>query len=213
MTEQIKELLKQKDIVMPKLLFSNYKKIDLTAEELIFITYLINGSEIFNPKQISNDMNMTLNEVMTHMENLSSKGILRLEVKKVGNTRNEYIDLDGLYSKLTFNILNKEKEEKKTTIYDICEQEFGRPISPMEYQIIGAWLDNGTSEEIIKLAIKEAVYNGTTHLRYIDSIINNWTKKGIKNAHDVEQSKKNFKQKKEKKINNEILEYDWLNDE
>ena len=214
MTEQIKELLKEKNIVIPRLLFTKYKSIGLTSEELIFVIYLINEAQIFNPKQISDELGLNLNEVMNYMESLSQKGILKLEVKKIGNTRNEYINLDGLYSKLAFTVINKETKEEKTTIYDICEKEFGRPITPMEYQIIGAWLDNGTSEEIVALAIKEAVYNGTTHLRYIDTIINNWSKKGIKTAQDVEKSRKEFKQKKEKKqINNEILQYDWLNDE
>lgn len=213
MADNIKELLKTRDIVIPRILLYKYKKIGLTEQELIFIIYLLDSkTEIFNPKQISDELELTLKEVMKHMESLTSKGILKLEVKKIGNMRNEYINLDGLYGKLTFQMINKE-EKQETTIYDICESEFGRPITPMEYQIIGAWLDNGTSEETIILAIKEAVYNGTTNLRYIDSIISNWNKQGIKTKEDVEKSRMNFKKNKEhKKINNEILQYDWLND-
>ena len=213
MAENLKELLISRDILIPRVLFMKYKSIGITNDELIFIIYLINGSDIFNPKQISDDLNLSLTEVMNIVESLTSKGILKLELKKVGNTRNEYINLDGLYSKLTFLLINKE-EKKNTTIYDVCESEFGRPITPMEYQIIGAWLDNGTSEETIILAIKEAVYNGTTNLRYIDSIISNWNKKGIKTKEDVEKSRMNFKKTKEKKdLDKEILQYDWLNDE
>jgi len=211
MTGKIKEILQNRDITIPRILFTNYKKIGLTEKELIFTIYLMNNTEIFNPKQISIDMNINLNEVMEIVSNLKSKGILDIELKKLGTKRNEYIILDNLYEKLTNIIINKE-EEKTTNIYDIFEKEFGRTISPMEYQIIGAWLDNGTSEETILLALKEATYNGVSNLRYIDKIISEWNKKGIKTQEDVEKSRLNFKQKKETKPKNDILDYDWLND-
>lgn len=211
MTEKIKEILQNRDMTLPKILFMNYKKIGLTDQELIFIIYLINNTDIFNPKQISLDMNINLNEVMEIISNLKAKGILNIELKKIGNRRNEYIELDTLYEKLTNIIINKE-EKQQTNIYDIFEKEFGRTISPMEYQIIGAWIDNGTSEETILLALKEATYNGVSNLRYIDKIISEWNKKGIKTQEDVEKSRINFKQKKETKQKNDILDYDWLND-
>ena len=75
MTEKIKEIIKEKDIIIPKILFLNYKKIGLTEVELIFVIYLLNNN-IFNPKQISIDLGITLNEVMENMETLSSKGVL-----------------------------------------------------------------------------------------------------------------------------------------
>ena len=211
MTEKIKELIQNRDMTIPRILFQNYKNIGITDQELIILIYILNTSDIFNPKQISNELNITLNDVMAAMEDMSSKGITRLELKKIGNIRNEYINLDGLYEKLAFKILNKE-EEKTTSIYDIFETEFGRTISPMEYEIINAWIENGTSEETIILALKEATYNGVSNLRYIDKIISEWSKKGIKTREDVEKSRMNFKQKKENKPKNDILDYDWLND-
>lgn len=212
MTEKIKDIIKNKDITIPRILFMNYKKIGLTEQELVFIIYIINNTDIFNPKQISNDLNITLNETMDIISTLKSKGILKIELKKTGTKRNEYIELDGLYEKLVFITLDEEPEQKQTTIYDTFEQEFGRTISPIEYEIIGAWIENGTSEETILLALKEATYNGVSNLRYIDKIISEWSKKGIKTKEDVEKSRITFKQKKETKQKNDILEYDWLND-
>ena len=212
MTETLKQIIKNKDMIVPRLLFFNYKKIGITEKELILIIYIINTTNIFNPKQISNDLKISLNEVMETISNMKTKGLLNIELKKVGTKRVEYIELDNLYEKLTFNILNEEPEEDKTNIYDIFEKEFGRTISPMEYEIIGAWIENGTSEETIILALKEATYNGVSNLRYIDKIISEWAKKGIKTQEDVEKSRINFKQKKEKKTKNDILDYDWLND-
>lgn len=210
MTEKLKEILKEKDLIIPRMLLTNYKKINIKNEELILLIYILNSNLIFNPKQISIELSISLSDVMSLTEELVSKGIIKLEVKKTGNIRNEYINLDGLYNKLIFSM--EEEKPKTTDIYSIFEQEFGRTISPIEYEIIGAWIENGTSEETIILALKEATYNGVSNLRYIDKIISEWTKKGIKTAKDVEESRINFKARKEKP-KNEILNYDWLNDE
>ena len=80
----------------------------------------------------------------------------------------------------------------------------------MEYEIINGWLTT-CSEEIIILALKEATYNGVSNFRYIDRIINEWNKKGIKTKEDVEKNKKEFKNKKDNK-KQELFDYDWLND-
>ena len=211
MTDKLKEVLVNRDILVPRLLLFNYRKIGLNSDEFVFLIYLINNDSIFNPKKICEDIGMTLAEVMECVESLSSKGVIKVSIKKNGNVRNECIDLSGLYDKLSYLLIDHE-EEKPTNIYDVFESEFGRTISPMEYQIIGAWLDSGTSEETILLALKEATYNGVSNLRYIDKILSEWAKKGIKTANDVEKSRVDFKKKKEN-VSNDILNYDWLNDE
>ena len=88
MTEKIKNMLMTRNISIPKLLFENYKKIGLNDSEFIYIIYLINNNGIFNPKQISNDLSVSLNDVMDKMEQLTSKGLVSLEIKKIGNIRN-----------------------------------------------------------------------------------------------------------------------------
>ncbi len=211
MTDKLKEVLINRDILVPRLLLFNYRKIGLNSDEFVLLIYLINNDSIFNPKKICDDIGMTLAEVMECIESLSSKGVIKVSIRKNGNVRNECIDLSGLYDKLSYLLIDHE-EEKSTNIYDVFESEFGRTISPMEYQIIGAWLDSGTSEETILLALKEATYNGVSNLRYIDKILSEWAKKGIKTANDVEKSRVNFKKKKEV-ASNDILNYDWLNDE
>ena len=105
-------------------------------------------------------------------------------------------------------IINEKEEKEKNTIYDKFEKEFGRTLSPMEYEIIGAWLDGNYSEELIELALKEAIYNGVSNLRYIDKILSEWYKKGIKNSNDIAKQR----EKRNKKPKKEVFEYDWLNE-
>ena len=49
-----------------------------------------------------------------------------------------------------------------------------------------------------------------SNLRYIDKILFEWNKKGIKTKEDVENDRKKFNRKKSEKV--EVFEYDWLND-
>ena len=139
---------------------------------------------------------------------------MKIELKKIDNKRVEIINLEGLYGQLLTVAFN-DSEESKTSIYDVFEKEFGRTLSPMEYEIINAWQENNISDETIILALKEAVYNGVTNLRYIDRILSEWTKKGIKTKEDLEKEKIEFSKRKiqNNSVNNENIDYDWLNEE
>lgn len=57
------------------------------------------------------------------------------------------------------------------------ETEFGRPLSPMECETISGWLDQDKyAEPLILAALKEAVFAGKVHFRYIDRILLEWNR-------------------------------------
>lgn len=212
MMEKIMNLLKENTMQIPKLLLLNYKKFGCNEKDLIVLIYLYNDHDIsFNPKKISDGLNITLPEVLEAIDHLSSSGILSIQLTKNNGVREEQVVLDGLYEKMAYLILNEEeKENKSKTIYDLFEQEFGRTLSPMEYEIIGGWRDAGFEQDVIILALKEATYNGVSNLRYIDKILYEWKKKGIHTKEDIEKDRSSYQNKKiEKK---ELFDYDWLND-
>ena len=194
MMNKVEKLIEKKDYIVPSLLILNYKKINLTAEELVFIIYVINNGEDFNPKKISQDLDLNFDKIMDLINNLTNKGLINLEIKKINNVRSEYFNIEKIYKKLAF-LLVDEEEKKDNNIFDIFEKEFGRTLSPMEYEIINTWLDN-FKENTIVLALKEATYNGVSNLRYIDKILYEWQKKGIKTEEDIINNKKNFFSKK-----------------
>lgn len=208
--EQLINLLKEGNLEIPRVLFSNYKNMNISNSELILLIYLLNSKEnIYNPKEISEVLSINLNQVLESVNSLCEKGILKIEMVKKNNIHSEVISLDLLYEKLAFILMNK-KQEEASTIFDTFEVELGRTLSPIEYEIINGWKENKISEEIILLALKEAIYNGVSNFRYIDKIIYEWNKKGIKTKEDVENNRKNFKNNKTDK---KIFDYDWLNDE
>jgi DNA replication protein len=208
---QIIELLKSINFQVSKELLFNYKNMNITDSQFIIIIYLINQpNDMYNPKQIGSDLNINLNTVLEEMNSLCEKNIIKIEMKRINKVLTETINLDSLYEKLAFS-LNQVEEKEDSNLYSIFETEFGRTLSPMEYEIINSWKDNGYTEELIILALKEATYNGVSNLRYIDKIIYEWGKKGIKTKEDVEKNRKQFKSNNTTK--KELFDYDWLNNE
>ena len=204
MTGKLIDLLKN-NITIPKLLLTNYKKMNITNSELIMLIYFIDNND-FDLEKVCFELDIKSSEALKLIDSLSKKDILKLKKTMNNNICGEYVCLDELYNKLALLLMN-EKEEVTTTIYDEFEKEFGRTLSPMEYEIIGAYIDSGFSEELIRAALKEAVYNGVTNLRYIDKILYEWNKKGIKSKKDLKT--KNKPKEKQKK---EVFDYDWLNE-
>ena len=206
--DKLLNVLKDKDLSIPKILLMNYKKLKLNEAELIILIFLINSNE-YNPKLISDIMDIKMPLLLEMIALLEEKGVLKIELKKVNDIQMEVCNLDSLYEKLALLIMEN-KEDEKNTIYDVFETELGRTLSPIEYELVSEWLNNN-SEEILKLALKEATYNGVSNFRYIDRIIHEWNKKGIKTREDVIRNNEEFKRKKSNP-KQELFDYDWLNE-
>ena len=215
MEENIIKILQQRPIVIPRLLFNNYKQLNITEEELIILIYIMDEGDkvIYNPDIFVKELGLDKFKAMELINNLVEKGIINITVEQNKNKKSEeYINIDLLYNKLLNNIIEiKEPEIISTNIFSIFENEFGRPISPMEYEIIKGWINDKFSEEIIKEALREAVYNNVSNLRYIDKILYEWKKQGYKNKEDIIKDKVNRKKKKTETV--EVFDYNWLDDE
>ena len=198
MMDKIINLLKG-EMTFPQILLYKYKDLGLTEKELIVLIYIINlKSYNFNPKEISSNLELSLPEVLEVIDSLSTKDFIKIELKKVDNVREEFISLDNFYNKLAYLVINDEEINKSNSsssnVFDIFEKELGRTLSPMEYETISNWIYNKIPEETIRKALKEAILNGVTSLRYIDRILNEWTKKEVKKDYV------------------ELFDYDWLGD-
>ena len=207
--DKILELLKGGSICVPKIFFTHYKNLEINDKEFIVLMYLMNYNGGFNPKYIGSELGISFKEILELINDLCEKGFIEIEVRDIRGMKEEYISLNKLYEKLAFLVLNQEKEDSKpNNLFSIFEKEFGRTLSPIEYELINAWKENHFSEELILAALKEAVLNGVSNLRYIDKILYEWNRKGIKNVSEL-QKQKESKQKKDL----DVFHYDWLNDD
>lgn len=217
------EIFKNGNVVIPLYLLKNYKKLKLELNEFVFLMYVysLGNKSLFNPNKFCEDLNLDLMEVMTLVSVLTDKGFIKVEVvKNDKNIMEELVILDGFFDKLGLLTLDEVNKEEKvdienSTIFELIEKEFGRTLSSMEYEIIKAWLEQGFSEDLIKEVLKEAVFSGVFSLRYMDTILYEWSKKGINSAEDVEKNRKkrNVQKEKEEDIDLDIVDWSWFDDE
>lgn len=215
--EGLENVLKMKPIVLPRFLFNYYLRLGITAEELIILIFVIDEGDkvVYDPESISNSLGMDKYKVMELLNSLNEKKIISITVEKNSDGKSaEFISLDLLYSKIMGLIVDKKNENKNldnSDLFSVFESEFGRTISPMECQVIKGWVDDNFSHELILEALKEAIYNGATSLRYIETVLYTWRKKGYKTKQDIIASKD--KMRESKKEEKEVFYYDWLNDD
>ena len=205
----IDELIRiNNSLILPNYLIKYISKLDLETEELIMLLYFLNNKEkvIFDPKKISDDLYIEQNKVLEIINNLSEKNYITIQISKNNNIIEEYISLDMFFAKINSLLIDNEKSNNSTDIYSKIENEFGRTLSPYEYETIKNWIDSNVSIELIEAALKESILNGVKSIRYIDKIIFEWNKKGYKVQSDIV-SKKNNDEYIE-----EVYDYDWLNE-
>ena len=204
-------LIKEKDYTFKKLLFKLIKDFDLSLEELLLLVYFINQDKpVFDIKRISLITYLSSNEIMAAFSSLTGKGLVSIKTSKEDGKITEVIDITNTYRAMVSDININIKKQATTNMYTIFEKEFGRPLSPVEYEIIKAWITSGISEELIKGALKEAVFNNVRNLRYIDKILSEWEKKGFKSVDEVDSY---LKKKESNNPKQELFDYNWLEDE
>ncbi len=221
MEEVIRKILMDRPIVVPRCLFNNYHKFNINEEELVVLIYLMNmGSKVlYNPSVFMEELAMDKFKVMEIINGLTTKRIIEIVVEKNGNRKSEeYISLELLYQKLALVVMNDSddnggSEKAFGDIFSMFETEFGRCLSPMEMEIIKEWINQKFSDEIIYEALKEATYNGVSNLRYIDRVLFEWKKKGLKTKDDVMRDKEKFRKERKKKEKVEVFDYNWLEDD
>lgn len=211
-SKKLMDIIKTNDLIIPSILLKNYKDLKMNEKELLLTALLMsyNNPISFDPASFSSILGLEINEVIETISSLSTKKYIEMIVKKENGKMKEYLSLDLIYEKLLLTVIEEEEQkEEESMIYSIIESELGKPITALEYEIIGDWLNAGIKEDLIKEAVKEAVFSGVRNLKYIDKILANWIKQGYKNASDVKKKNK----KKEPEIVETYDDFDWLNDD
>lgn len=209
---KLNELIKDKKIVIPLYFLRMCNELDLNKRELLLLLYLYDMNDFpFNPSKIASDLSVDMLEIMNDISILSDKGLISVSAKENDKgVIEEVINLDDLYNKITLKIMEElnSHEELTDNIHDMIELEFNRKLTPLEHDVINDWDRNNYDKLVIKEAVKEASINGVSNLRYIDKILYDWYKKGIRTINDL----KNNKEQKEESVDNaNYVMDDWLN--
>ena len=211
------KILGEGNLVIPLYILKNFRKLDLEMDEFVFLMYLYNKENKleFNPDKIGKELNMDIMEVMGYISLLGDKGYLTLDVLKSGDgVIEEVINLNPFYEKLNTILINMvalDEPKKEEDIFPFIEKQIGRPLNSLEISAVNGWLDNKVTEELIKKAFSIASDFGVSSIKYIDKLIFDWTKNGIKTVDDLEKQEKS-KQESEP-VDLDIGDWNWLDDE
>jgi len=188
-------------------------KLNLTLTEFLLLIYFENADDLtFDLDKICDKLKIERGDLLVAFNNLLSNEIITLTSEKNDSgKRFDKVSLDGFYEKIQ-ETKKKEKNKKlKEDIFSTFEAEFRRPLTGTEFEVIKAWLEKMYNEDLILEALKEAVYNGATNIRYIDTILYEWNKKGLKTKEDIDNHRSNrYENKKIEETG--VFDYNWLDD-
>lgn len=200
----IKYLMDNNLIDIKGLLILKYKKLELKEEEvvvlLLIISLLNQGVKTITPQVLSEFMHFSVSKI-DHL-------VVQLLNKKIISLDSVFISIDPLLDCLLDNNASNEVSKKKElSIIEIFENEFARALSPMEMETINEWKQRNYSDEHILLALKEATLSNVHSLRYIEKILIDWAKHGVKTSKDHRVTKQEAEMV-------ELVDYKWwLEDE
>lgn len=208
MNEIVYKVLKKKDFIVKNYLIKVAHELELNLNDFLLLVYFFNQEEpTLNIDNIKYSICLTENEIMESFQKLNELGLITTNiVKDEKGNRREVISLDNLVKVATSDITTTSKNNAKNNIFVEFEKEFGRTLSPVEYEMINNWISSGFSEETIKSALKEAILNGARSMRYIDKILMSWKENGYKKSKNTNDSNL------EDTTNINLFEYDWLDD-
>ncbi|MCD8510698.1 MAG: DnaD domain-containing protein [Bacillus sp. (in: Bacteria)] len=187
-------------VSIPSILMTNYAKLGLTEEQFMLLLhircYAQEGNFFPTPDQLQSRMIIDSERCTYHLKKLLTKGFLSIQEEQDEDGRlSEAFSLRPLMEKIVNHLLNqamdRDRNQKKIEegqLFQRFEVEFSRPLSPMEMEMISMWLDEDNhAPVIIEAALREAVVSQKINFRYIDRILHDWKKNGIKTVQQAKE--------------------------
>lgn len=188
----------QPAIIVQNFLIESYKKLGLSDREFMVVLHLINfsskGNDFPTPEQICNFSSLNPEECSESLYSLIVRGFVRIEdYMDQSGMQFERYNLSSIYDRLAELYIKEDREkdldlndDTEINLYPLFEQEFGRPLTHMEGEILSQWLDvDRHSPSLIRMALKEAILSSALNFRYIERILYDWKKKGIKTPEEA----------------------------
>ena len=200
-----------KNFIVNELLIKEALNQKLNLNEfLLLMAFAENDGGKLDIEKITEHLYLKEEDALEALNSLVQKKLINNVSKKDENGKlSDYIEMDGIFDLIEEGYSNSKTASKKNDIYSRFEKEFGRTITPMEYEIINGWIEAGFKENVILRALKEAIYNGVTNVRYIDKILFEWKKQGLNTEKDIEDHLN--KRKKKDSSPKELFDCDWIN--
>ena len=191
------DAFKSGNLVLPSNLLLHYNQLFSSSDDFLVwqFFYLQNTTALgeLSPSQIAEKIGKNVTEVNQAISRLTEKGLLQYRTIELNGEIEVIFDatlalerLDQLFEKQAPNQVQSVPNDLKSLV-DTFQQELGRLLSPFEIEDLEKSLkEDGTSADLIKEALREAVLNGKPNWKYIQAILRNWRHEGIRSVAQVE---------------------------
>ena len=191
------DAFKSGNLVLPSELLLNYNRLFSSSDDFLVwqFFYLQNTTALgeLSPSQIAEKIGKEVTEVNQAISRLTDKGLLQYRTIELNGEIEVIFDatlalerLDQLFGKQETSQVRSAPNDLKSLV-ETFQQELGRLLSPFEIEDLEKSLkEDGTSADLIKEALREAVLNGKPNWKYIQAILRNWRHEGIKSVAQVE---------------------------
>lgn len=216
----------------PKRLLTMYVHLGLNERDVMVLLqihrYQQEGNDFPTPNELAEYLSFTEQDCSQILRKLIQKSYLTIE-QSTGTDQviNEVYSLQALWEKLAeepqIEYNTTQQDEEQPNLFVLFEQEFGRPLSPFEIETINIWIDEDQQEPaLIKAALREAVLMGKLNFKYIDRILREWKKKGIRTVQQAREASKSFRSQQgsssnqdsyQKRNRDSSIYYNWLEEE
>ncbi|MFB4169189.1 DnaD domain-containing protein [Virgibacillus sp. JSM 102003] len=212
---------------IPIKLLDDYTSLGLDEKEIMLILQILrfmqDNNDFPTPYDLASHLTFDEKECANILRKLIQKNFLSIEqLKNEQDQLSEVYSLNPLWEKLFTEEEEKVSTQEDGTIFILFEQEFGRPLSPFEIEMINTWLDaDELKPALIKAALRESVLMAKLNFKYIDRILRDWQKKGIHTVEQARKASKSFhqnqaqtqKQTDTNKKRDTSFYYNWLDGE
>lgn len=200
-------------VSLPKIFFRYAKKMGLNDTQFLLLIHIIvfekEGNSFPTFKELAERMDLSTLDIQKEVFGLIQSGFIELEqgVDPLGKVSERY-NLKPIFQKL-LHVWEEEQRRTRQTLspkdgvdlFSRFEQAFGRPISPLEADLMSQWLDRDQyPQELIIAALDEAALMGVANLKYIDRILFEWTRQGITNREEAKEYSLRFREKQFEKM-------------
>jgi len=188
---------RQGNVVIPAALLFHYKELFSSSDDFLIWQFFFyqNTShlESLAPSEVAQATGKTVAQVNQAIENLQESGLLEFKTISIAGEIEMIFDALPALEKLDVLLEPKQPVEMVRTENDLktlvgdFERELGRFLSPFEIEDLQKTVeDDKTSVDLVRAALKEAVFNNKTNWKYIQAILRNWRREGITTVAQVE---------------------------
>ncbi len=192
------DAFKTGNLVLPSALLLHFKELFPSSEDFLVwqFFYLQNTAALgdVSPSQIAEIIGKEVADVNQSISNLTENGLLQYrtielngEIELIFDASLAFERLDSLLDTQTPVATAPNPKNQLKDLVETFQQELGRLLTPFEIEDLSKTVkEDGIKADLIKEALREAVFNGKPNWKYIQAILRNWRHEGIQSVAQVE---------------------------